>query len=1048
MSLLFLASALRTSTPALEVTNLRCEYLNDPLGIEETHPRLSWVDGSTERNVRQTAYRVLVSSSPNLLRRGKGDLWDSGHVRSDQTAQIEYSGRPLQSRQHAYWKVMVWDSNSIPSHFSGAGQWEMGLLNKSDWKGKWIGLNKKGSSGLNLEGASWLWNSEGDIKVSMPKGSCFLKKEVFVDSTSAVTSANIAIAADDHFTLTINGKEMGKGDGWKSVRTIDIKSALKPGNNDVLIEGINDAGQAGVAVRGRISYANHTDSIFESDAHWQVAKELDGTWESATVLGKVGIAPWGKPSSPKENGPAPYLRKSFNVASPIVKARAYVSALGLYKLYVDGKSVTHDIFRPGWTDYSKRVQYETYDVTSWLKQGHHAIGVVLGNGWYCGRVGWTLGQNYGEQALGLVQLELTHKDGKVERIASDASWKVGTGAILADDLLDGETFDARQDPYGWSTAAFNDAKWSAPLVKPLTKIALNAQQSPSVQNLQELKPISIRGDGKGSYVFDLGQNMVGWARLKVSGPAGTTVRIKFAEILNPDKSIYTTNLRSAKATDTYTLKGKGVEVYEPSFTFHGFRYVELSGFPGKPTKDAVTGVVVGSNSPRVGSFQCSNAMVNQLASNIFWGERGNYLEAPTDCPQRDERLGWMGDAQIFVRTATFNNDIAAFMTKWTRDMEDAQSPKGGYSDVSPRVGDWSDGAPAWGDAGVIVPWTIYQAYGDKRLLARHYDSMARWNNYIDKPNPDHIWIQNSNNNFGDWLNVGDDTPRPVLATMFFAHSVELLAKTAKVLNKKADYLKYTQLFNQIKSAFNARFVSKDGTIEGNTQSAYIISMWFNLLPEDKRKIAEQKLANLIVVKKKNHLSTGFLGVGYICPTLTSIGRNDIAYKLLLNDTYPSWGYSIRQGATTIWERWDGWRHDKGFQDPGMNSFNHYSMGSVGEWMYSRVAGIDWDTEDPGYRHIIMRPTIGGGLTWAKASLNSIRGTIKSEWHRLPNGVLTLDITVPANTYATVFVPSKNPSRITEGGKVARPPIVDGYSASKVEAVFEVGSGTYHFKSSL
>ena len=651
--------------------------------------------------------------------------------------------------------------------------------------------------------------------------------------------------------------------------------------------------------------------------------------------------------------------------------------------------------------------------------------------------------------MGLVQLEILHKNGRIQRIVSDGGWKAGTGAIVADDLLDGETFDARRDPYAWNTAFFNDAKWSAPLVQPLTKIALNAQQSVSVQELQELKPLTMKENPAGSFIFDLGQNMVGWARLKVSGAAGTTVRLRFAEMLNPDGTIYTTNLRGAKATDYYTLRGGSAEVYEPTFTFHGFRYVEVTGFPGKPTKDSVTGVVIGSNSPRVGEFSCSNPLVNQLAHNIFWGERGNYLEAPTDCPQRDERLGWMGDAQIFVRTATFFNDIAGFMTKWTRDIEDAQSPAGGYSDVSPRMVDRSDGAPAWGDAGVIVPWTIYEAYGDKRLLARHYQSMARWIDYIDKPNPDHIWVNNSNANFGDWLNVGDDTPRPVLATMFFAHSTDLMAKTAKILGYKSDAAKYERLFNEIKFAFNRKFVAANGTIEGDSQTAYIISLWFNLLSEDKRRIAIQKLSNLIVVKKKNHLSTGFLGVGHICPTLTSMGRSDIAYKLLQNDTYPSWGYSIRQGATTIWERWDGWRHDKGFQDPGMNSFNHYSMGSIGEWMFSRVAGIDWDVDDPGYRHIIMHPTPSGGLTYAKASLKSIRGLIQSEWHHLANGTLTLDITVPANTYATVFLPSRNPTKIMEGSQLAsKSPGVNGYSASKVEAVMEVASGTYHFKTSL
>ena len=1053
MSLFFLATSLITGTPTLNVTNLRCEYLTDPMGIEETHPRMSWIDTSPDRDAHQIAYRIIVASSPSLLKRGKGDLWDSGKVMSDSTAQIEYAGKPLQSRQHAYWKVAVWNVYSMQSSFSQPAQWEMGLLNKSDWKGKWIGLKKSDAGSLKGDGASWIWYPEGDMDAGMPSGSVYLHKTLNLKSGD-IKSAQVGIAADDHFELAINGKVVGKGDGFTMLHPVDIKAFLKADSNDIIIKATNDTGPAGLLLTGKVTYNNGSTETFQTDGSWGAAKleDLKGTgtqFVDAKVLGEFGMRPWGRPGGPRENGPAPYLRREFTVGGSVQKARLYASALGLYKVYIDGKPLSSDIFRPGWTDYKKRVLYQTYDVTSYLKPGRHVLGMVLGNGWYCGRVGWTLGQNYGPQSMGLAQLEVTGKNGRRDLVATDTSWRAGTGAIKADDLLDGETFDARSDEYGWSTPSYKAKNWSDPLVKPLTKIAINAQQNPSVQYLDEIKPLTIKEAPKGHFIFDLGQNMVGWARLKVKGHAGDSVKLRFAEMLNPNGTIYTTNLRSAKATDIYTLRGGSTEVYEPTFTFHGFRYVDVEGYPGKPGKDAITGVVVGSNNARVGDFSCSSPLVNQLAHNIFWGARGNYLEAPTDCPQRDERLGWMGDAQIFVRTATFNNDIAAFMTKWTRDMEDAQSPAGGYSDVSPRVVDNGDGAPAWGDAGVIVPWTIYEAYGDKRILARHYQSMARWIDYIDKPNPDHIWVKNSNANFGDWLNIGDDTPRPVLATMFFAHSTELMAKTAKILGLKSDAAKYERLLSEIKAAFNQKFVHPDGTIEGNSQCAYVISLWFDLLPSNMRQIAAQKLARLIVVDKKNHLSTGFLGVGYICPTLTSIGRNDIAYKLLQNDTFPSWGYSIRQGATTIWERWDGWRHDKGFQDPGMNSFNHYSMGSIGEWMMSRVAGIDWDVNDPGYRHIMMRPTPGGGMTYAKASLQSIRGHIASEWHRKPNGTFTLDITVPANTYATVFIPSRNPSKITESGvPVMKSKGINGFSASKVEAVLEVGSGTYHFKTTL
>ena len=1045
MSTLFLASLMIASSGHLAPTNLRCEYLTNPMGLEETHPRLSWVDTSAERGARQAAYRILVASSEKKLRDGQADLWDSGKVASDQSTQVAYAGSPLRSREDAYWKVQIWDSRSRRTESMGAAYWEMGLLQRADWKGQWIGMKKERSGPPSLVGSSWIWYSEADAKGEMPHGSVFLHRQ-FTVGDGKIESAALLISADDHFKATLNGKSAGSGDGWETIHTVDLTPFIKRGANDLVIEGMNDAGKAGVAAVAKIHFSKGPDQALVTDGRWQSAKRLGDPWQAPLVVGPVGMAPWGKPSAGVSNGPAPYLAKTFSAPSRAVKARIYASALGLYKLFVNDRAIGNDLLRPGWTDYAKRVQYQTYDVTGLIGRGANSIGMVLGNGWFCGRVGWTPGQNYGPQALGLVQLVLQYADGSRQQIVTDGSWRVGTGPITSDDLLDGESYDARKELPSLAVVAQHGV---SPLVKPLTRIALNAQQSPSVRKIQELRPLTIKEIPKGSFIFDLGQNMVGWAKLKVQGPRGTKVRIRFAEMLNPDGSIYVTNLRSAKATDTYTLNGKGREVYEPTFTFHGFRYVELTGYPGKPGKSAVTGVVVGSANPIAGEFASSSPLVNKLAKNIFWGQRGNYVDVPTDCPQRDERLGWMGDAQIFARTATYNNDIAAFMTKWTRDVEDAQSPKGGFSDVSPRIVDQSDGAPAWGDAGVIVPWTIYQAYGDKRILAVHYDSMAKWIKYIDDANPNHIWVNRSNANFGDWLNVQDDTPREVLATAFFAHSTDLLCRSAKVLGKTADEIRYSKLLRLIKQAFNERFVSADGTIKGDTQTDYVLALHFDLLPKDKTAVAVDKLSHHILVDRKGHLSTGFVGVGYLCPTLTDFGKIDIAYRLLNTDTYPSWGYSIRQGATTIWERWDGWRADKGFQDPGMNSFNHYSLGSVGEWMYNWILGIDTDQSDPGFRHIILHPVPGGGLTWAKGSLDTIHGLIKSAWHRNADGAFTFDVTIPANTVATVFLESKDAKTVTESGRLAaRSPGVHLISAIGGRFIAEIGSGTYHFRTML
>ena len=1046
MSLLPILALALAGGSSLSPTTLRCEYLVNPLGLEETRPRLSWVDVSGERGARQRAYRILVANNPAELRSEKNLLWDSGKVDSDQSTQVEYAGAPLHSMQRAYWRVQIWDDNAKTSESQGSTFWEMGLLNKSDWSAQWIGMKAQPSETVSLKSASWIWFHEENAKGEMPKGSVFLRKQVHLDGVPS--TGRISISADDHFKLTVNGATAGSGDGWQSVHTLDISKFLKAGTNDIVIEGINDTGKAGVAAVAELRTTDGNTRTVVTDISWTSSKLNGDRWVPALVVGPVGMEPWGVPAAPITNGPAPYLRKQFEVSSPVVSARISASALGLYKLYIDGKIVSHDELRPGWTDYKKRVQYETYDVTPWLKPGAHAIGMVLGNGWYCGRVGWTPGHNYGDQPWGLVQLEMKHADGSVDHVVTDDSWQVGEGPIQYDDLLNGETYDARKEDATWATAGFN-GHWATPVVQPLTDIAINAQQSPSVQQITELHAKTIKENPKGSFIYDLGQNMVGWARLKVHGPSGTAVRLRFAEMLNPDGSIYVTNLRSALATDNYTLSGKGNEVYEPSFTFHGFRYVEVTGYPGTPGHDAITGIVEGSNNAEAGTFACSNPMVNQLSHNIHWGQRGNYVDVPTDCPQRDERLGWMGDAQIFVRTATFNNDIAAFMTKWTRDVEDAQSPAGGYSDVSPRLTDNSDGAPAWGDAGVIVPWTIYQAYGDKRILEARYDSMAKWIQYIDEVNPDHIWIKRSNNNFGDWLNVQDDTPREVIATAYFAHSTDLMARTAAVLGKTEDAAKYRALFEEIKAAFIQKFVSTDMKIKGDSQTDYVLALWFGLLPAQQDAAAVKKLADHIMIDRKGHLSTGFVGVGYLCPTLTEFGRTDIAYKLLDNDTYPSWGYSIRQGATTIWERWDGWRADKGFQDPGMNSFNHYSLGSVGEWMYNYILGINYDPKDPGYHHIIMEPIPGGGMTWAKGSLETMHGLVKSEWHWGADHTFTWDVTVPANTKATLVIPTTDEASVTESNvPIANAAGVTVRRSRMIEPTVEVGGGTYHFRSTL
>jgi alpha-L-rhamnosidase len=750
--------------------------------------------------------------------------------------------------------------------------------------------------------------------------------------------------------------------------------------------------------------------------------------------------------------PSPYTRKEFHLDRPVRRARLYATARGVYEMYVNGARVGDDVLAPGWTDYHKRIQYQTYDVTGLLTEGRNVLGAILGDGWYAGFVGFDpkrRGAHYGARPQLLAQLNLEYEDGTKESIATDGSWRCSTGPILYSDFLVGESYDARQEMTGWAEPGFDDSEWYGVGVEVLGHALLVAQPDKGVKVTEEVEAKAVTEPTSGVYVFDMGQNMVGWVRLKVDGEAGTEVTLRHAEALNPDGTIYTTNLRFARATDHYVLAGGGEEVYEPRFTFHGFRYVEVTGYPGEPPLDAITGRVVHSATPPTGSFECSSPMVNKLQSNIVWGQRGNFLSIPTDCPQRDERLGWMGDAQIFVRTASFNMDVAAFFAKWMVDVEDAQSPDGAFPDVAPLLGDLSlidlsKGAPAWGDAGVIVPWTIYRNYGDTRIVERHYEAMTRWMEYLREANPDLLRKNRMGNNYGDWLSPkGGYTPKDLLATAYWAYDARLMADMASAIGRHEDAKKYEDLFKGIKGAFYEAYVAPDGRIEGDTQTCYVLALHMDLLPEELRPASAEHLVAAIE-SEDWHLSTGFVGVGYLCPVLTESGHSDLAYRLLGNETYPSWGYTIRNGATTIWERWDGWTEETGFQSPNMNSFNHYSLGSVGEWLYRYVAGIDLDPTKPGYERIVIRPRPGGGLTRAKGEYDSVRGRIASAWS-IEGDRFKLEVIIPPNTTATVHVPAANGARVSEGGgPVEEAEHVEALRADGEEAILSVGSGRYQF----
>ncbi|MGB3329051.1 MAG: glycoside hydrolase family 78 protein [Thermomicrobiales bacterium] len=831
-----------------------------------------------------------------------------------------------------------------------------------------------------------------------------------------------------------------EGDLWDSGRVASAETA------QVVYGGTPIAPRQRAWWKVRVWDGNGAASAWSEPAFWErgFGSLIDwrGTWISLP-----GIAPDTTiPEAAELDAllPVSTFRRAFTVDGEVVRARLTVTARGVYEARLNGTRVGDQVLAPGWTDYNSRTQVQTFDVTDRIVTGENALGAMVGSGWFAGYVGFEPGaRHYGTVPQLLAQLEIDLADGSRQVIATDPEWRTATGPIRYSDFLMGEYHDARLDTPGWDAPGFDDAGWMQPQIQNRNGVPLVGDSSEPVRALDEIAPIARTEPSPGTWIFDLGQNIAGWVRLKASGPSGTTIRMRFAEILNTDGTIYVTNLRSARATDTFILRGEGEETFEPHFTWHGFRYVEVTGFPGEPGLDAITGVFVGSDTRPVGTFACSDDLVNQLQRNIVWGQRDNFLSIPTDCPQRDERLGWLGDAQVFVGTAVGNMDVAAFFTKWMQDVVDAQSPAGVFPDVAPLLVDLREGAPAWADCGIIVPWTIWKTYGDTGIITRHWAAMERYLDWLVAENPNLLWQNGRHNDFGDWLSIAADTNKELIGTAYMAYDAGLMSAMAAAIGREHDANRYWRLHEDIAAAFCAAYVQEDGTIAGDTQTAYVLALHFNLLPDDQRPVAAKRLVDDIAAKG-GHLSTGFVGVSYLCHVLTEHGYPEVAYQLLQQTTFPSWKYSILHGATTIWERWDGWTEEKGFQDPGMNSFNHYSLGSVGEWLRRRVAGIDNAPGETGYRRLRIAPVLDDSLTWAEGSYESIRGTIRTRWERSADG-LTLALTVPANVTAEVVIPGVRLAEVTEGGiALADAQGVTSARQDGDDVVATVGSGSYSF----
>ncbi|MEO8412358.1 MAG: family 78 glycoside hydrolase catalytic domain [Ginsengibacter sp.] len=784
-------------------------------------------------------------------------------------------------------------------------------------------------------------------------------------------------------------------------------------------------------------------SDWSAPAFWQMALLNTADWK----------AKWIEPGYIEDSvmRPSPLLRKEFVPGKKIISAMAYITAHGLYEAAINGQRVGDAYLTPGWTSYTTRLQYQAYDVTSLLKNGNNAIGVTLGNGWYRGIIGFSNNIDvYGKDIALLFQLDITYSDGSRGTIISDDSWKSSTGAIRYAEIYNGETIDARDKKTGWTLPGYDDARWSGVKEVNFSKNVLVATQNEPVKKHETFKPVRIFKTPQGEQVIDFGQNLVGWVTLKVKGNAGDTITISHAEVLDKQGNFYTTNLRAARSQDIYILKGGEEETFEPNFTWHGFQFIKVVGYPGELKPENFTAVALYSDMEPTGTFTSSNPLINQLQHNIQWGQKGNFLDVPTDCPQRDERLGWTGDAQVFSRTATFNMNVNNFFAKWMKDVA-ADQINGDVPFVVPNVlGPNAAGSTGWADVATIVPWNVYLAYGDKKVLEDQYNSMKAWVEYMHGKSKNDLW--NTGFHFGDWLfyRPEDDndgraavTDKYLIAQCFYANSIQLVINAATVLGKAGDVANYTTLLQKIKEAFLKEYVTPNGRLVSGTQTAYVLALNFDMLPETLRKQAAKRLADN-VESYHNHLTTGFLGTPYLCHVLTRFGYDSVAYKLLLQQTYPSWLYPVKMGATTIWERWDGIKPDSTFETPGMNSFNHYSYGAIGDWMYRSMVGLDTYEDGVGYKHIKVKPHIGGNFTNASASLETYYGTLSSGW-KVDNDTIVMDVDIPVNTTATVYVPAKDEASVSESNKpvsVSKDIQVTGTEDGYV--VLTMGSGKYHF----
>ncbi len=1052
---------------SLNPADLRCEYLKNPLGIDVTAPRFNWrleAGESDTRGRRQTAYQLLVASSEEVLRRNHSDLWDTGKVLSDQQLHIVYAGKRLKSEQRCYWKLRVWDEQSRASKWSAPAHWLMGFLQPEDWKGKWIGLEE--AADPLFRDAKWLWHPEGNAVAGVGAETRAFRRSFALPLDRTLTKAHITLLTDNKFTLWVNGEKAADSGGYPNRADADISRWLHCGENSLAIEVTNELGTdtanpAGMLAELQLEFSQGKPLVISTDADWRVSKSVDSGWQTAPleypswkparVLGSYGMAPWGSTAqSDHRRLPARMLRREIEVLPRLERATVFMSGLGFSELYLNGKKVDNRIMDPTHSRYDKRAMYVCFDVTKYLQDGQNALGVILGNGrFFAPRVLLPVATpTFGYPKL-LFQMRLEFADGSSRLVVSDANWKVtDQGPIRANSEFDGEEYDARIEQPGWDKTSFDDSKWQPVQLVSAPGGKLIAQMHEPMRVIETLKPVTIINPKPGVYVADFGQNLYGMVRIKLKGLRDTRVVIRTTFDRHPDGMIDMAPNRSALSTDVYTLKGDGLETWASRFRGQGMRYAEITGWPGVPTLNDLEMLVVHTDLEKVGAFSCSNELVNKIYANMHRTVRMQERGVPMD-PDRDERQAWLSVSEMSSETEGYMYNVAAFYNSFLGECRIDQREDGCISDAGSYWAWAYTGDPCWPSVVTTNPWSNYRMYGDDRIITENYPMMNRWVRFLEtRLDADFIYRRGT---YSDWVDAYSmdgkmsdfgGTPRDLFATAYLYYNCTMLAKTADFLGEPKESAHFRVLAEKVGAAFNKAFFDpKNNCYLSQTQTSYVLPLAFGLVPEDHRKAVAENLVKDIMVKNKGHLTVGCPGMKWLMQTLTEIGRTDVAYTILTQTTRPSWGYMVAKDGTSIWERWD-----RDTRDPGMNGQSQTILsGYLGAWMYRSLAGIAYDPQKPGFKHIIMRPEPVGDLKWVKASFQSLYGLIESHW-KIEGDTFHWQIRVPANCTATVHIPASKPSEVTEGGHpLVAVPEVKLLRLADGAVVCELPSGRYDFR---